>query len=200
MKTTATALSVALILVAGCHDHDDNAGPVVVAPSSVVVVDNADAIVWETSFFWTASAAIDPTTAVDVNAIAASYAKTVASTFEPFGCATASLSATNVVELRLDNCSGPFGVRGAVGTVVIALGVDQSAVGLTVIANGLAVAGGVLMINASAVLTGIGNTRTLAIQTNSGGVEPNGDSLARLGRYTVGWTSGDTCVTIDGML
>lgn len=202
MKQLTAGLVIALLSVAGCDNNNDadNVGTTtVVTANGVIIVDESDAIAWESGFFWVAGVQIDPTVVVDVNAVAISGARVIPASFAPLGCATASATG-NVVTLQLNSCSGPFELRAVSGTVTFTFTAANPGVGIAVAANNLQVGGGTLTINATGVLTGSGTGRTLTINTNSGGAGPNGTSVARQGQYTLTWNVGDTCANVDGTI
>jgi hypothetical protein len=200
MNRLGAGFLIALASLAGCGtDASDIGTTTVVTPTAVIVVDSADAMAWESGFFWVGVVLIDPSVTIDVQAIAVSSAPVIAATFTPSGCARASASG-NVITLQLNDCSGPFGLRNVSGTVTFTYAAANPGVGIAVAASGLQVGGGTLGINASGVLVGNGAGRTLTINTNSGGSGPNGNSLARQGQYTLTWNAGDSCANVDGVV
>ena len=196
MQRLAAGILMGLSLLAGC---DDTTTPttVIVTPSGVVVVDDVQAVAWEGGILWTTAYSVDPTVVVvDVNAAAATAARSVPAFFTPAGCASAS-AAGNVLTLQLNGCAGPFGLTNASGTVVFAFTQVQGGVQIAAASN-LQSGSASLTINAQAVLTGSGASRTLTVTTNGGGTGPNGTSVTRQGQYTIAWTSGEACASIDG--
>ena len=195
MNKLVMALLLAAVAQAGCDQ--DQPSIVIVTPSSVVVIDDADAVAWEGGFLWVAAAPVDPAGTVDATAAAAASAHTIPTSFSPAGCAGATASG-NVTVLQLDGCAGPFGIGGATGAVTFTFtgGVDGAQI--AVHAVNLQVGGGSLTMHATGTLSGSGSARTLTVITDGGGIGPNGSSLAHQGDYTITWSAGDVCATIDG--
>ena len=191
MQKVVMALAVATVMQVGCSQTGSSS--VVVTPSSVIVVDDADAVAWEGGFLWVAAEPIDPTLTVDVTAAAQS----VAAAFTPAGCANTMTSA-NVVLLQMTNCSGPFGINRVTGSVTFLFTEQSNGAQIAATATKLQIGGGNLTISATGVLTTVGNARTLTVNTNGGGIGPNGSSVEREGQYMITWNAGDTCATVNG--
>jgi hypothetical protein len=192
-KPYASLLLGTVLAACGTRSTDT----VIVTPSSIFVVDNADAIAWEGGFIWAAANAVDPTVAVDVDAAAAAAAHDVPGFFTPASCVSAS-AAANVMTLQLAGCSGPFTQSEVSGTVMVSFTPAPSGVQLAVASNFLLVSGAILIISTQSLLTGSGEARTLAVTTDGNGVGPNGTSVVRQGQYTISWMNGDACAAIDG--
>jgi hypothetical protein len=175
---------------------------VIVAPTAVIV-DDADAISWEAGFLWIAAAPIDPTAAINVNATAAAAARSITGGFSPSGCATASAD-ENALSLRLDGCSGPFGLSHVSGTVTLTFTTAPGGTRLPKVlriqarTSELKTSGGSLSINATGILTASDDGRTLSVATNGGGTGPRGFAAARKGQYIITWISGATCALVYG--
>ncbi len=194
MHKLAAGILMGVAMLGGCDSGTTSA--VIVTPSGVVVVDDAEAVAWEGGIVWATGYSIDPTVIVDVNAAAATAAKNVTTFFTPSTCASSS-AAGNVLTLQLNGCAGPFGLTSASGTVVFTF--TQVASGVQIAASSNLQSGRAsLTISAQALLAGSGTSRTLTVTTNGGGTGPNGTSVARQGQYTIAWMTGDTCASIDG--
>jgi hypothetical protein len=190
VKKLVMALFVATVALTGCNQTSQT---VIFAPSSVIVIDDADAIAWEGGFLWVAAEPIDPTVTVDVTAVA----NTIPAAFTPAGCANVMVTG-NVILLQMDECAGPFGINRATGSVTYTITSLSNGVQIAASATNLQIGGGNLTINATGVLTTSGANRTLTVTTNGGGIGPNGSSVARSGQYTISWSAGETCTAVNG--
>ena len=110
----------------------------------------------------TVAAGSDSTTAPDASgadavvvatgeSAASAVASSVANYF-PNGCATASASG-NVVTFALNNCTGPFGLVAATGTVAATLTVANNAVQIQLAGNKIAANGATINLATSGTLT-----------------------------------------------
>jgi hypothetical protein len=192
MKKHLVGMLLAATLALGCVKTPD----LIVMPNLVFIVDNGQAIAWEGGLMWIAAMPIDPTV-VDVNAVAASGARTIIASFSPSGCATATANA-NVIALQLNGCTGPFGLNSATGTVTFTFTTVQNGVQIAASAQSLQVGGGNLTIDATGVPTGSASSRALTVMTMGGGTGPGGSSVSRQGQYTITWRVGDTCASVNG--
>jgi hypothetical protein len=116
----------------------------------------------------------------------------------PNGCASASASA-NVVTYTLHNCTGPLGLVAASGTVTATFNVEVGMVGVQVAGNNIAANGATVDLSTSATVTSQANKQlTLAAHTQTSGTGPLGNGAAHMGTFTMVWTPGGDCATING--
>ncbi|MBP9085556.1 MAG: hypothetical protein KBG15_05525 [Kofleriaceae bacterium] len=112
----------------------------------------------------------------------------------PAPCLTATRTGA-AVNLVLNGCTGPRGLRTLTGTInvigsVTAAG-DFQAVAT---AQGLMVNASVMDINSTAIYAP--SAKTLSVTTAGAGIGPLGNEISRTGAYTVAWTA--TCATVAG--
>ena len=182
-------LVVAVVAQAECSQTSSN--PVVVTPSSLVVVDDADAVAWEGGLIWLAAQPVNPALTLDPSVVATS----LVAAFTPAGCVSPGVN-INVVTLQLSDCAGPFGINHATGSVSFTFTQRGGMAQIVTTASNLQIGGGSLSINATGVLAA--NGLELAVTTSGGGFGPNGSSVEREGQYTLSWNSGDTCASVNG--
>jgi hypothetical protein len=135
------------------------------------------------------------------SAAAASMAAAAVGRYFPNGCATATASG-NVVTYQFNNCSGPFGMLGATGTLTATLNVVDDSVQVQLAGNHVASNGGTLNVNTSGtVRPQPPGQKTLQATSQSTGTGPQGNNVAHTGSYTVQWpTPMAGCATINGTL
>lgn len=178
-------------------------------PAAQVASDVTVATNYEASLAWAAADPVPTTlftataeTAAEISpgaSAATASAGAVNQEFSPSGCATAAANA-NVATFTLNNCTGPTGLKGASGTFTAtftpsAQGLEIQLAGADIMANGanIEVASVGFLTVASDMVT-----KTFQANTTSGGTGPFGNSVARVGSYTLGWQSGMSCGTING--
>lgn len=116
------------------------------------------------------------------------------SRYSPAGCFTATRNGA-VVDLTLNGCTGPRGLRTVTGAIRIVGSVtatgDFQAVAT---AQDLQVNAAIMDINSTAVYSP--SAKTLSVTTAGAGVGPLGNDIARTGAYTVAFDA--NCATVDG--
>jgi len=142
---------------------------------------------------------IDGTLAPDPNVAAQAVAEKPTSGLIPAGCATKTLAA-NVVTMKLDGCTGPFGkvVMNGTLTATFSKSADDTlhvdvASGSDLVANDRAVT-----YQAHADVTYDGTTRHLVYQGASSGTTKRGKDFSRQTDLTVDTDTATHCATIDG--
>jgi hypothetical protein len=130
---------------------------------------------------------------------AASAVAAAVGMYFPNGCATASASG-NVVTFQLNNCTGPLDLLAASGTVTATLNVGSGMVGIQLAGNNVSANGATINLMTSGTLTASNGQKTLTSNTSTTGTGPNGNSAAHSGMYTIVWTPGSGCATINGTL
>ena len=114
------------------------------------------------------------------------------------GCATIT-DVGNVVTFELDDCSGPLGLAHATGTVTANL-IDKGG-GATLVqlsGDGIQANGGTYTLNTSGMLTiAPDGGRMLQATSMSNGTGPDGTSVDHSGIFTLAWSSGASCGTIN---
>jgi hypothetical protein len=173
--------------VTGCGPDD-----VAAVASDVVVVTNVEASLY--------FAAADPLS-LDAATPSADAVAAAASRYFPGGCAMATAD-QNFVTFELHDCSGPLGLSHATGTVTAGLSsLGAGIVAITLTADDLVADGGVFILNTSAtVYAGAGITRTLMATSMSNGTGPEGQSVDHSGNFTLRWSTGSACATLNAAL
>jgi hypothetical protein len=197
MRRAPALCGVLGCVVAGCTADDPAAtgcgvDDVAAVASDVVVVTNVEA-----SLYFAVADAVslnpaDPS-AAPVAAAAAKYF--------PRGCATATAD-QNFVTFQFNDCSGPLGLTHVAGTVTAGLSSDGAgALGITLTGDDIAADGGVFILNTSAtVYADSGSTRMLMATSMSNGTGPEGQSVDHSGNFTLRWSTGARCATLNASL
>jgi hypothetical protein len=167
--------------------------------SDVVVTTNVEAAL----YFAVASAMAPDLFAMqgDQAPTAAGQAAAAASaTFSP-GCVTAAASGPTVT-YQLDDCAGPLGLVHATGVVAAKIVDEGSDPGgeflLQLSGDGVAGNGANLTLNTSGFFTQASSgERTLQAISMSSGTGPSGTSVVHSGTFTMQWSSGAVCATIN---
>lgn len=206
-------VAAAVALLGACTSTIPSAvvacGPdgVATTDSDVVLVTNYEAALFYASAdaipvaFYDPSGASDPdaggggsTSAAAARAVAAS-----AGNYFPSTCAAASASG-NVVTFVLDNCTGPLGLFASTGTVTATLNVQSSSVGVQLLGNNISVNGATINLSSVGTLTASSGMNILTAYPHTTGTGPNGNDAAHTGMYTIVWSPGTGCATINGTL
>ncbi|MBI5517626.1 MAG: hypothetical protein HY909_27900 [Deltaproteobacteria bacterium] len=185
---TRLASSLALALgLAGCGGADDDE-----ASASADSVDTASS----TASLLTVSA--DPAMTSVVPSAAATMAAARAGTYlQPPSCVQATATGATV-NYTLTNCSGPYGLAQASGTVTAVFSMQGAAVGVALTGNLTFARGARLNVNASAVVTASGTGRTATVTTMSSGTGARGQSVTHNGSYTAAWDTAAMCLSLSG--
>jgi hypothetical protein len=145
------------------------------------------------------SAAMVPTAQALANA-----ATTTASFYFPSQCLVVTRPAQNRVQYVFDDCTGPWGILHVTGTLVATL--TDTAAGLQIdVGDGI---GGpatlhfnkaVAAYQATALVTSGGGLKRSMTWTGAlDGTTARGRAFSRSASWTIGWTIGESCVSIDG--
>jgi hypothetical protein len=170
--------------------------------SDVVIVNDYEAAFYYASVDGIPVSFYDPPLDVGGLASSADAASAVAGATGKYfqnGCATASVSG-NVVTFVLDNCTGPIGLVAASGTVIATLSVRSRAVDVQLSGSNITANGATMNLATSGTLTTSSGQNTLTANTQTTGTGPNGNSASRSGMYSMVWTPGGGCATINGTL
>lgn len=141
----------------------------------------------------TATAMSTPDTLVTNADRASSY-------FLPSNCLTVKKDATNrKVTYTLDTCSGPWGLFRVSGTVVATYSqAPGGGIQIDVDGTGLKVNRATADYHAAALITASGLDRTMTWNGQLTGLTARGRAFERSASWTVTWSVGGSCVTIDG--
>jgi hypothetical protein len=115
--------------------------------------------------------------------------------FTPAGCATETYSGATVT-YRLNNCTGPYGLLRATGTLTATYALRPGGFRVTLASTGFKVNSASVDVDAVGDYTVSGATRTLTVTGKSSGTGSRGFTVTRDGNYTV--TADATCVTLNG--
>ncbi|WP_437537682.1 hypothetical protein WME79_18755 [Sorangium sp. So ce726] len=117
--------------------------------------------------------------------------------FRPAGCATAEVQGTTVT-YTLNDCTGPFGVARIDGTVQVSYSLAADGLHATLAGDGVSARGATLDLDAEAVYTVNGSTKSLTVTTAGTAVGPRGHSIEREGSYVARWEAERSCLSLDG--
>lgn len=132
---------------------------------------------------------------------AASMAAAAVGNYFQNGCATAAANG-NVVTYQLNDCSGPFGLLGATGTLTATFDVVNDTVQVALAGTNVASNGGTFDVNTSGTVSPQPpGQKTLQATSQTTGTGPLGNNVAHTGMYTVQWpTPAPGCGAINGTL
>lgn len=130
--------------------------------------------------------------------VAESAAKNANKSFAPADCVTATREG-NTVTYKLDHCTGPFGYVATTGTIDAVYTVeDENTVTADITGDDLQVNQATMNLDATADYEESGEDATLDVETRSTGETQRGKRIERTGTYTVAWTLGSQCRSLDG--
>jgi hypothetical protein len=113
------------------------------------------------------------------------------------GCAKVTQTGASLV-ITYTDCTGPRGLVHVSGELDVAITVA----GTTITAHGtssdMTINRANIVIDATAVYTVSGTTKTLTVATNGSGTGPRGNEIEHQGNYTITWDSASQCRTIAG--
>jgi hypothetical protein len=156
-------------------------------------VDYSDAYVWYGydplyGYYW-----LEGATGTDA---AARIAELAPQYFKPEGCVQASANGP-AATLVLDHCRGPGALADVSGEVTMTY--DDNA-GLHIEAPALDVDGNRLSLTTDAQGSSNGEHLSVAVTTSIKGEGTSIGTVDRMGQYTMQWTHGDECLTVDGKI
>ncbi|HXU71747.1 MAG TPA: hypothetical protein VN947_20580 [Polyangia bacterium] len=197
-------LSALATTTIACNDNENNENPpsggVVVGTTQVVALDNAAEIEWEGGIFWAVANTFDPVVGVaviDTNTAIDDIAKNIGNVIGPSGCVNNTTS-PGMITLRFQQCTPPFGQVNTTGRLAISVSQNGNALQIDAQALTLKATQASLMFMATALYSASGDGRTLTVTTSSSGTGPSGALTTRSGQYTMNWTAGADCATVDG--
>ncbi|HXX68792.1 MAG TPA: hypothetical protein VEK07_16515 [Polyangiaceae bacterium] len=212
MIATSVPAAAAMAVLAACNSSTSASPVVVCGPDNVATTDSDVVIVneYEAAWYYASvdaipvvfydpSGASDPDAGTASSAAAASAVAAAVGTYFPNRCATASANG-NVVTFVLTNCTGPLGLVATTGTVTATLTLQTNAVGVQLSGNHISANGATINLASSGTLTSSNGQKTLTANTQTTGTGPNGNSVAHTGMYTIVWTPGTGCATLNGTL
>ncbi len=198
------SLCLPLVLTAITFSACSNSTPsstVVVGTDQVIALDFADTVAWEGSIFWVTANTFDPfvkgVTVIGADSAAAAAAKGIGAFYSPPGCVSTATSAGRLT-LRFGTCDGPFEVNNTTGAVALLFTPVSNGVQIAASSSTVKSTRGNLSLDATALYTENGDSRSLAVTSMSSGTGVGGTPTARQGQYTLTWTKGSDCATIDG--
>jgi len=116
----------------------------------------------------------------------------------PNACAQVTANGADITVVYND-CSGPRGLVHVTGTLDLAVSLTTGgAVTIHATGTGIEVNNAVLDIDADAVYTVSGTTRSLAVTSKGTGTGPRGNDIDHEGNYTLTWDPTTTCGSIAG--
>jgi hypothetical protein len=209
MRVTAVLApaSLAIVMLGACTTGTITAAAVAACGPDAVATTSSDVVLvndYEAALYYASVDAIpvsfyDGPASIGQSAAAASAVVMAVRTYFPSGCATATASG-GVVTFMLDNCSGPLDLVGATGTVTAMLIVQSGKVGVQLSGVNLSVNGATINLATSGTVTASDGQKTLTSNTQTTGTGPNGNTISHTGTYTMVWTPGSGCASINGAL
>jgi hypothetical protein len=116
----------------------------------------------------------------------------------PNACAQVTANGS-VITVVYNDCSGPRGLVHVTGTLDLEISLTTAgAVEIHATGTGVEVNNAVLDIDAEAVYTISGTTRSLAVTSKGTGTGPRGNTIDHEGNYTLTWDPTTTCGSISG--
>jgi|RhiMethySRZTD1v2_1073278.scaffolds.fasta_scaffold10470_10 hypothetical protein len=139
------------------------------------------------------SAQIPPTT----SDLAAMSAAGLRNYFTPSGCITAT-SAQAVVNVNLNNCTGPLGMRNVSGNFATTFSRVQNGLAMNVKATNVTINNRTAQWELNGTATRSGNNFSLGVTSNGTLTGTNALAIGRNAQATINWTKGSGCVAVDG--
>ena len=116
----------------------------------------------------------------------------------PNACAQVTANGSDITVVYND-CSGPRGLVHVTGTLDLAISLSATgAVEIHATGTGVEVNNATLDIDADAIYTISGSTRSLAVTSKGTGTGPRGNEIDHEGNYTLTWDPSTTCGSIAG--
>jgi hypothetical protein len=113
------------------------------------------------------------------------------------GCAKITQNAGNVTITYAD-CTGPRGLVHVSGVLDVAITVSDTTITAHATSSDMQINRANLVIDATAMYTVAGTSKTLTVATNGSGTGPRGNEIEHQGNYTVTWDSASQCRSIAG--
>ncbi len=136
---------------------------------------------------------IPPTT----SDLAAMSAAGLRNYFSPSGCVTAT-SAAAVVNVNLNNCTGPLGMRNVSGNFQTTFARAQGGITMNVKATNVTINDRTAQWELNGTATRSGNNWSLGVTSNGTLTGANALAIGRNAQATINWVKGSGCVAVDG--
>ncbi len=149
---------------------------------------------WGVTYFALSASSQAQTEPMDLETLAMGIADVANTQLLPAGCANAVATGVTV-EMTLSDCDGPYGFSRVNGMITTALSESDGALVITSSSQDLEVGGAPFIIDSVATATMMGTQREVTVVSRS----RNPDIVdSRDAEFTMTWTQGSGCFTLDG--